>query len=46
MITGVDLNWIDPKTIDYIYRAPDGSFQFIECKNLVINDSVLIVDNA
>ncbi|MEJ2614920.1 MAG: hypothetical protein P8Z35_08180 [Ignavibacteriaceae bacterium] len=46
MITGVDLDEVDPKTIDYVYLAPDGSFQRIEYKNLVINDGVLIVDDA
>ena len=46
MITGVDLNGVDPKTIDYVYLAPDGSFQRIEYKQLVINDGVLRVDDA
>ena len=46
MITGVDLDGVDPKTISYVYLAPDGSFQRIEYKNLVINNGILIVDDA
>lgn len=46
MITGVDLNGVDKKKSDYAYLAPDGSFQRIEYKNLVINDGILIVDDA
>lgn len=46
MITGVDLNGVDPKTIDYVYLAPDGTFQPIDYKQIVINNGILIVDDA
>jgi hypothetical protein len=45
-ISGVNLSGVDPKSIDYVYLAPDGSFAPIEYKNLVINDGVLIVYKA
>jgi hypothetical protein len=45
-ISGVDLNGVDPKTIDYVYLAPDGTFQRIEYKNLVINSGILIVEGG
>jgi hypothetical protein len=46
MMTGVDLDGIDKKNLDYVYLAPDGSFQRIEYRQLVINDGVLIVNDA
>ena len=46
MITGVDLNGINPKSIDYFYLAPDGSFELITYKGLVVNNGVLKVDDA
>lgn len=45
-ISGVDLNGADPKTIDYVYLSPDGSFQRIQYKKLVINEGILIVEDA
>jgi hypothetical protein len=45
-ISGVDLNGIDPKTIDYVYLASDGSFAPISYKGLVINDGILQVMDA
>lgn len=45
-VSGVNLNGVDPKTIEYVYLAPDGSFAPIEYKNLVVNGGVLIVDGA
>ncbi|MFZ0455878.1 MAG: hypothetical protein WAM24_19175 [Ignavibacteriaceae bacterium] len=45
-INGVDLNGVDKKKLDYVYLAPDDSFQRIEYKKLVINDGVLIVEDA
>jgi hypothetical protein len=45
-INGVDLNGIDPTSIDYVYLAPDGSFAPIEYKKIVVNSGVLIVNDA
>ncbi len=45
-ISGIDLKGVDPKTINYVYLAPDGSFDPIVYKNLVVNDGVLIVRDA
>jgi hypothetical protein len=45
-VSGVDLNGIDPKTIDYDYLAPDGSFQRIQYKQLIINNGTLRVEDA
>ncbi len=46
IIKGVDLNGIDPKSIDYVYLAPDGSFNTIAYKNMVVNDGILKVSDA
>jgi hypothetical protein len=45
-ISGVNLNGVDPKSINYVYLAPDGSFEPIEYQKLVVNGGILIVDNA
>ncbi|MGB8319314.1 MAG: hypothetical protein WCE54_14370 [Ignavibacteriaceae bacterium] len=45
-ISGVVLNGIDPKSIDYVYLAPDGSFESIQYKHLVVTRGILRVDEA
>jgi hypothetical protein len=45
-VSGVDLNGVDSKSIDYVYLAPDGSFESIIYKQLVVNDGILRVDGA
>ncbi len=45
-ISGIDLNGVNPKTLDYVYLAPDGSFQQIGYKKIVINNGILIVEDA
>jgi hypothetical protein len=45
-ISGVDLNGVDPNTIDYVYLASDGSFSPIKYKGLVITEGILQVKDA
>jgi hypothetical protein len=45
-VSGVDLNGVDPKSINYVYLAPDGSFEPIEYSNMVINSGTLAVKDA
>ncbi len=45
-ISGVNLNGVDPNSIDYVYLAPDGSLEPIQYKQLVVNGGILRVDDA
>ncbi|MEJ2616899.1 MAG: hypothetical protein P8Z35_18235, partial [Ignavibacteriaceae bacterium] len=45
-VSGVNLNGIDPKSIDYVYLAPDGSFDRIQYKQLIVNGGILRVVDA
>lgn len=45
-VSGVDLNGTDPKSIDYVYLAPDGSFDRIQYKQLIVNGGILRVVDA
>jgi hypothetical protein len=45
-VSGVDLNGTDPKSIDYVYLAPDGSFDRILYKQLIVNGGILRVVDA
>ncbi len=45
-VSGVNINGVDPETIDYVYLAPDGSFAPIEYQNMMVNGGILILKNA
>ena len=45
-VSGVSLDGTDPKSIDYVYLAPDGSFDRILYKQLIVNGGILRVVDA